>query len=110
MAKWEHSFYGDFDQSLHRLEDGILGGSVSATLEQSSDFRGASGSRCSVRVFERYSYIGGNRLSLNVVLFQEPGGPIYLSAVTAGGSRAVFFKINTFGEETFLEKLVEIFQ
>nr|WP_302663601.1 DUF6054 family protein [uncultured Agathobaculum sp.] len=28
--------------------------------------------------------------------------------MTSGGSTAVFFKLNTLGEESFLEKLVEI--
>ncbi len=30
------------------------------------------------------------------------------SAITSGGSQAMFFKINTFGEEAFLDKLREI--
>ena len=29
------------------------------------------------------------------------------SAITSGGSQAMLFKINTFGEEAFLEKLEE---
>ena len=61
----------------------------------------------SVRVFERYSYMGGNRVSLNVTLFGN-GDTIQLSAITSGGSQAMFFKINTFGEEAFLDKLREI--
>ena len=76
-------------------------------MEDSSDFR-CGAARCSVRVFERYSYAGGNRVSMNVTLFQGEDGVIYLSAITAGGSQAVFFKINTWGEEAFLDKLREI--
>ena len=34
--------------------------------------------------------------------------PVQLSAITAGGSQAVFFKINTWGEEAFLDKLIEL--
>ena len=64
--------------------------------------------RCSVRVFERYSYSGGNRVSLNVTLFQNGDEPIQLSAITAGGSQATFFKINTWSEEAFLDKLKEL--
>ncbi len=64
--------------------------------------------RCSVRVFERYSYAGGNRVSMNVTLFQNAGGPIYLSAITSGGSQAMLFKMNTLGEEAFLDKLREL--
>ncbi|MBE6031018.1 MAG: hypothetical protein E7225_05420 [Clostridiales bacterium] len=106
MAKLERTLRGDFNQILEMIERGILEGSMSATLEESSDFRDGD-ARCSVRVFERYSYLGGNRLSLNVTLFTNGDG-IKLSAITAGGSQAMFMKINTFGEEAFLQKLAEI--
>lgn len=107
MAKLEKKMSGDFDQLLNKIEKGILGGSVSASLEDSSDFYSGN-ARCSVRVFERYSYAGGNRLSMTVTLFQNGEDEIQLSAITAGGSNAMFFKLNTWGEETFLEKLKEI--
>ena len=59
-------------------------------------------------VFERYSFWGGNRLSLTITLYQDYGDPrIYASAITAGGSQAMFFKMNTLGEETFLEEAEE---
>jgi len=106
MAKLETTLYGNFDELLDRITDGILSGSVSASLEEASDFRTAS-ARCSVRVFERYSYMGNNRVSLSVTLFQADG-TIHLSAITAGGSQAMFWKVNTFGEEAFLEKLREL--
>ncbi len=104
MAKLEQTLREDFDRLLQRIERGILDGSMSASLEDASDFRGGD-ARCSVRVFERYSYAGGNRVSLNVTLFQAGDGPVRLSAISAGGSQALFFKINTWGEEAFLEKL-----
>lgn len=107
MAKLEQTIYGNFNQLLSQIEDGIINGSVSASLEDSSDFY-EGGARCSVRVFERYSYMGGNRVSMNVTLFQVGNGPIHLTAITAGGSQALFFKVNIFGEEAFLDKLREI--
>lgn len=109
MALLEKTLYNhtNFGQVLSLIENGILNGSVSATLEAASDFS-ASTARCSVRVFERYSYLGGNRVSLTVTLFQADGQPIKLSAITSGGSQALFHKINTFGEEAFLDKLKEI--
>lgn len=58
MAALEERITGDFDEILARLEQGILEGSLSATLEGSSDFRSGD-ARCSVRVFERYSWSGG---------------------------------------------------
>ena len=106
MAKLEQTLRGNFNQILNRIEDGILSGSMSATLEDSSDFC-IGETRCSVRVFERYSYMGKNRVSLNVTLFGH-GDTIKISAITSGGSQAMFFKINTFGEEAFLDKLREI--
>lgn len=108
MAKLERSINENFDQLLLNIESGILNSSMSASLEESSDFRSGS-ARCSVRVFERYSYTGGNRVSMSVTLFQNgEDDPVQLSAITAGGNQAVFFKINTWGEEAFLDKLSEV--
>lgn len=107
MAKLEKTLNGDFNQILKKIEEGILNGSTSATLEESSNFTSGD-ARCSIRVFERYSLTGSNRVSLNVTLFQNGEEPIRLSAITSGGSQATFFKINTFGEEAFLDKLKEI--
>ena len=107
MAKMERTLNGDFNEILQRIENGILEGSVSASLEDSSDFSDGS-SRCSVRVFERYSALGSNRVSLSVTLFEGKDGTIRLSAITSGGSQALFFKINTFGEQAFLDKLAQV--
>lgn len=107
MAKLECTVTGNFDEVLRKIEDGIVNSGATASLEDGSDF--ISGyARCSVRVFERYSYIGSNRVSLSLTLFEVPGSPIYLSAITAGGSQAMFFKVNTFGEENFLSVLKKI--
>ena len=107
MAKFETTVNGNFDAVIKRVETEIINGSFTASLEESSDFYSGD-ARCSVRVFERYSYAGGNRVSLNVTLFQNGDGPICLSAITAGGSQALFFKVNTWGEEAFLDKLREL--
>ena len=107
MAKLERKLSGDFNQLIKKIETGILNGSMSASLEDSSDFYSGD-SRCSVRVFERYSYAGGNRVSMSVTMFQNGNDEIHLSAITSGGSQAVLFKINTLGEEAFLDKLREI--
>ena len=104
MAKLEQTVSGDFYELLRKIENGIQNSSMSASLEEFSDFESGT-ARCSVRVFERYSYVGDNRVSLNVTLFQNGSGPIQLSA---GGSQAMLFKINTWGEEAFLDKLKEL--
>ena len=103
MAKLVKTISGDFDAVLKKVTDGILNASLSASLEDSCDFR-SSDSRCAVRVFERYSSSGGNRVSMNVTLFQS-GSAVRLCAITSGGSQAMFFKVNTWGEETFLDTL-----
>ena len=103
MAKLEKTLNESFDSVLQRVDDAVMQ-SVSATLEDSCDWHAAD-SRCSVRVYERYSYMGGNRVSMNVTLYQAGNGPVKLCAITSGGSQAMFFKINTWGEESFLEAL-----
>lgn len=108
MAKYETTLTGNFYEILHKIKDGILNGSVSASMEEWSDFE-IDDVRCSARVFERYSYMGGNRVSMSVTLFGK-GDTVHVSAITSGGSQAVFFKINTLGEEAFLEKLIEILE
>lgn len=106
MAKFEHRFRGSFDAALNRLHEGIMGGSVTATYEDGSDYT-ANGIRCAVRVYERYSMSGGNRLSLTVTLIGQ-GENLFLSAIAAGGSQGILFKINTWSEEFFLDKVREI--
>lgn len=109
MAKLETTLTGSFDEWLTKIEKGMLESSFTGDLEDSSDFYSPDGkSRCSVRVFERYSAFGSNRVSLNVTLFQAEGGPIQCSAISSGGSQAMFVKINTLGEETFLEKFEDL--
>ena len=60
----------NFDKLLRKLENEIPDSSWSADLEAGSDFKEGD-ARCSVRVFERYSMMGGNRLSLTLTMFQN---------------------------------------
>jgi hypothetical protein len=53
--------------------------------------------------------MGKNRVSLNITLMGS-GEELFVSAITSGGSQAVFFKINTFGEESFLQCAVDIIE
>ena len=65
MAKYERRFHGDFDAALAKIHDAVINGSYSASYEDGSDY--VSGDfRCAVRVYERYSAMGGNRVSLSV--------------------------------------------
>ncbi len=105
MAKYTRTFTGDFDTVLDKVVRAVMDGSVSASLEEAWD-AGSGETRCAVRVFERYSYAGGNRVSMSVTVFQS-GGQVQLCAITSGGSQAMFWKVNTWGEEAFLDTLKE---
>lgn len=106
MAKYERRFQGDFHTALAKLDQSIMNGSMSVSREDSSDYT-AGTVRCAVRVYERYSAIGGNRVSMNLTLVGN-GSELFLSIITAGGSQAMFFKINTWGEETFLDTIQKV--
>jgi len=106
MAKFERRLTGDYDKFLNYIHKSVLSGSISASFQGGSDFN-VEGVRCAVRVYERYSVIGSNRLAANITLLGV-GDELHLSVITSGGSQAVFFKINTFGEEAFADKIARI--
>lgn len=101
MSKYEKRLKGDFKELLDWIHNDITNGSVSASYEDGSDIT-LDQMKLAVRVYERYSMAGGNRVSLNITLLAY-GQELFVSAITSGGSQAIFFKINTLGEETFLE-------
>ncbi|MFA5523729.1 MAG: DUF6054 family protein [Tissierellales bacterium] len=101
MAKYERYLDGDFTELLNWIHKDITNGSASVSYEDSS-YISIGDTEVAVRVYERYSMAGGNRVSLNVTLVGK-GRELFVSAITSGGSQAVFWKINTLGEETFLE-------
>ncbi len=106
MAKLERELIGDFDKTLAQIHEGIMSGSVSASFEDQS-FWQSDDVRVAVRVYERFSWLGSNRVSMSVTLAGK-GDKLFITAITSGGSQAVFFKINTFGEEGFLRTLDEV--
>lgn len=103
MAKLEVRLKGNFDRILKDLSDEVVSASVSAKLEESSNFT-IDDSRCATLFFERYDYLGQNRVSINLTLFQK-GKEILLSIISSGESQAAFFKINTFEENAFLDTI-----
>ena len=107
MAKLETIIRKDFDTVCSRIKNEILSGSISASLEDESFFTYGDVC-CRVYVFERYSYMGGNRLSLSVTIFGKKEGPVQVSAIAAGGSQGMFIKINTLGESSFLDKFQNV--
>lgn len=107
MAVIDCELRGNLFEILGEIENTVLNASISASLEGSAETL-IDGVYTYVRVFERYSYIGKNRVSLNVTLTGNLRDRLHLVAVTSGGSEALFFKINTIGENNFLKTIEPI--
>lgn len=103
MAEFYRRVSADFDRLLNYLNDGILNGSMTTSLESARDFS-AGGSRAAVRVYERYAFMSSNRMSLTLFLFQL-SNDIEVYAVGSGGSSAMLFKINTWSETGFADEI-----
>lgn len=104
LAKYEIKLTGDFDKFLKHIDQIIMERSLSVHLEDKSDMN-LDKTHVAVRVYERYSYFGSNRVSMNLTAIANDSD-IYLTAITSGGSQAVFFKMNTIGESSFLEDCI----
>lgn len=102
MAILECDLHGSLLEISEAI-DSAVNKSISASVEDES-YCEKGNCACSVKVYERYSYIGGNRVSLSVTLF-ACGNDVRLTAISSGGSQAVFFKINTWGEDAFLDTI-----
>ena len=108
MAKYERRLSGNFDSLLQTLDQEILGRNISADRQDGSDFAVAN-VRCAVRVYERYSVIGRGRVAANITLLGV-GEDLSLSIIAVGGSQAIFLKINTLGEQSFLDDIIPIIE
>jgi hypothetical protein len=108
MAHYEQVLTGDVDGFVAHLDEAIAQGSITAKLEDGADHR-IGDARMVVRVYERYSALGGNRVSLCVSILAVDAN-MAVTAITSGGSSAMFFKVNTFGEEAFLDRAVDAIQ
>lgn len=59
--------------------------------------------------FERYAYLGQNRVSLNISMLEYSEG-VRVVATSLGGSQAAFFKINHWSEDNFLNDFVSLIE
>ncbi len=103
--KYEIKLNMGFDKVYSYIKNNFKNISESVTIENESKIE-RNNLKISFLTYERYSYFGGNRVSLTVlVVGDEFRTDIHM--VTSGGSRAVFFKINTVGEERFLNLAIK---
>ncbi|MFT3945254.1 MAG: DUF6054 family protein [Ancrocorticia sp.] len=105
MAQTGTRIRGDFGRFISYIRDEIIDGSASASLEEEIVYN-VGDVQVALLVFERYSLVGSNRVSLSVMVTGQ-GTDLVVNAVTSGGSEAFLFKINTLGEEAFLDKFNE---
>ena len=99
------SLVGSADALADHLDEAI---SRAASRHRSSTVRelAIGDARMIMRTYERYSMMGGNRVTLSVSILAV-GDRMEVALTTSGGSEAVFFKINTFGEQAFMDKGIE---
>jgi len=105
MAKFECTIPGSygFDDVLKYFHDHLSSSSFSASFEDGSDYRTGT-LRVSTRVYERYTLMGDNRLSMTVTL-ASAGGEIFASAITAGGGGGLV-KVWGWGEDSYLKHFI----
>jgi len=104
MAKYSMSLSGDYKTILEKIDSAILDGSFSASYEDGV-LCSENGYVSAMRVYERYSFMGGNRVSMSVFICGRENR-YSVTLITSGGSQATFFKMNTIGEESFLDTVV----
>lgn len=105
MAKYERTVNGVFQTIVNALNDAVMNGSISASLEDESDLSNGP-FRCLVRVYERYSWFGSNRVSMTLVVAGTERR-YKITVITAGGSEGIFFKLNRVGEKSFLNTVID---
>ena len=106
MAKYEKNITGNFHHILNTLHNSVMQGSLSASFEGASDYS-CGDFRCAVRVYERYSWLGSNRVSLALTL----AGIVMYDAMgvrRAAGEQAkvlnrMIFNFKLFGEDFWKE-------
>ena len=105
MAKFECTIPGrySFDETLKYFHDYLSTCSVTASFEDGSNYQSGN-LRIAVRVYERYTVMGGNRLSMTVTL-ATAGDDIFASAITAAGSQGLA-KVFNWGEDEFLKYFI----
>lgn len=104
MASISKSYRGKIEDSIEVIKNAIHKSSSASTEDEIIEE--VKGVKIWLGVFERYSMIGENRLSMSVNII-ENNNDIILNAVASGGSQGIFFKINTWGEESFLQTIME---
>ena len=72
MAQYDTHLTGSISSLISYIDQAVLNGSMTASQEGGCDLT-CGDVRCVTRVYERYSWWGGQRLSLTVTIFGRDG-------------------------------------
>lgn len=101
MAFDTFTVHGDLDRFVTHVRESLVRSSATMSIECETRSE-VAGARMVVLGCERFSVVGSSRVALTVSTL-ESGGAMQVVAVATGGSQAVVFKINTFGEQAMLD-------
>lgn len=104
MGLYQETFHATEQQFLKfvkSLPDLVKSYSTSATHEETRLVK-SDETYVQIDMFERYSMFSDSRVALGVTTIYK-NGKIDITAMSAGGSRAIFFKMDTVGENNFLD-------
>lgn len=108
MAKVERFVKGDLDELREYVISGLS--RLYVTFGVEDEFLGESnGHRYWLMAGEKYSAIGGNRMSINVTVIEEDDNN-HVMATSTGASQGVFIKINTWSESELLKDFANILE
>lgn len=91
MAKYVKNFHISFQRVKSFIENNFLNISSSITKEDEEVFS-VNETSCALIVYERYSFLGGNRVSLSVMIVGNSEAS-KVTMITSGGSQAVFLNL-----------------
>lgn len=109
MGLYHKTFQGTEQQFLKfvkSLPELVKSYSTSATHEETRLVK-SDNTLVQIDMFERYSMFSNSRVALSVTTIYKDGN-IDITAMSAGGSRAMFFKIDTVGEGAFLDSFKNV--
>ena len=97
MAKYERMLYGDFDQIVSEVHEGIMKDAYSTNLVDQSDYQSGD-IQIAVRVYDKYFMRNGNRTCLSVTIAGH-NRDIFVSAISGGGGQGIIFNTSWGSEE-----------
>lgn len=104
MAKYEAYVAGGIDEVFEYINDAIVKGSSTISIEESSLVQ-VGETKIAIRAYERYSVLGQNRVSLHLTIASNEE-ETHVSIISTGASQGMLFKYNFFSEDRFLQTVI----